>query len=475
MKLIIFGIGRFYERRKERLFESLGSNQIVAFIDNKIEEDTVFESNYMLCNPKKVKILEYDQIILMSYSFYEMKQQLMEYGVGPDKIILWEQYYGEKLQGHMKFFTSNSNKETCKKKILIVTHTLEYGGGSVAAAYASMALQQRGYTIWIATPVIDRQYVNELVDNGCNIAYIPCLPYMGEKEKTFISYFDMVLVNVFPMIKCACDIVKMKPTLWWIHENSNDYDTAYEIGQKKFPDYDNLDSMKKIHISAVSGIARDNFEIYYPKRIDSILPFGIPDEYNEDFSVKEHSNKKYVFAIIGPICERKGQIVLARALELFTDQERDQMECWLIGESNTGLYSDEVKRMTVQFPEIRIMGKMTRQELKQAFTHIDSVICTSLEETMSIAVVEGMMFEKLCITTNKTGIAEFIQNGENGFICEAGNVKALANTIRYILQNSEKLNSVKEKARETYEKYFTLDRFGERLEQELIDTENHYK
>lgn len=470
MKIIIFGTGKYYENRKAKLFQIIGNDRIVAFLDNKTETDVRFEKNHSVCNPARVNELHYDRIILMSSFWGEMKEQLLGYGVEDEKIISWERYYCEKMQGHFRLFTNNEMKTFYKKKVLFITHELAYGGASVAVAYAAMALQNRNYEVWIATPRIDEKYVKELINDGCNVAYVPSIPYMGNSERYFISCFDLIIANVFPMIKCSCDIAKTKPVLWWIHENSDAYDTAYKTSREKYPQYDNIDCMKGIRISAVSNIAKDNFEKFYPNRVNSILPFGIRDEYTDRTGKIQRKKEKMIFAIIGGVCERKGQIILIKALKLLSEEVRRQAEFWFIGEDNTGAYSTMVKEESKEFPEIKFRGKMARETLINSFGAIDCVLCTSLEETMSIAIVEGMMFQKICVTTDKTGIAEYIRNGENGYVCEEGNPKVLADTVKFVLYHKDQLETVKKQARETYLKHFTLDVFGERLEQEMMST-----
>lgn len=97
---------------------------------------------------------------------------------------------------------------------------------------------------------------------------------------------------------------------------------------------------------------------------------------------------------------------------------------------------------------------------------IDVVVCAS-EETLSLTIVEGMMNSKICITTDNTGIAEYIEDGVNGFICKAGNADSLAEKMKYIIDHFNELDEVRKNARKTYEKFFTLDILGENLEREL--------
>ena len=98
-----------------------------------------------------------------------------------------------------------------------------------------------------------------------------------------------------------------------------------------------------------------------------------------------------------------------------------------------------------------------------------------MEETMSIVTTEGMMYGKLCIVSDRTGMADYIKEGENGFICKVGDVVNLYEKIRYIIHNREKLLEIGKRARKTYEEYFTMDRFEENLNRCVLETIKEYE
>lgn len=83
---------------------------------------------------------------------------------------------------------------------------------------------------------------------------------------------------------------------------------------------------------------------------------------------------------------------------------------------------------------------------------------------MSIVIAEGMMNKKICITNDNTGIAEFIEDGKNGFIYKAGNDEDLLEKLRYVISNFDKLDDMRNKARQTYEHSFSMKRFSDDLQ-----------
>jgi len=65
----------------------------------------------------------------------------------------------------------------------------------------------------------------------------------------------------------------------------------------------------------------------------------------------------------------------------------------------------------------------------------------------------------LAVGTNVGGVPEIIQDGENGFLVESKNSKALAKKMDEVLNLDEKeIEKIKKEARKTIEEKFSLER-----------------
>lgn len=56
---------------------------------------------------------------------------------------------------------------------------------------------------------------------------------------------------------------------------------------------------------------------------------------------------------------------------------------------------------------------------------------------------------------------------QNGFIFSSNDASELAEKMSYIIDNNEYLDNIRNESRKTYERYFSMEAFAERLEQEL--------
>ena len=93
-----------------------------------------------------------------------------------------------------------------------------------------------------------------------------------------------------------------------------------------------------------------------------------------------------------------------------------------------------------------------------------------MEDSLPIVATEAMMYGKVCIVSDKTGTADYLEDEKNGLICKAGDPKDLCRKMRWVIKNREKLKTMGSEARKVYEKHFTMDNFGKRLEEALKET-----
>ena len=112
------------------------------------------------------------------------------------------------------------------------------------------------------------------------------------------------------------------------------------------------------------------------------------------------------------------------------------------------------------------------------YSKIDIVVCPSREDPLPIVMTEAMMYRKPCIASDSTGTADYIKDGINGFVCKTEDSEDLCEKMRYFIHHQEKIEIMGKEARKVYEEYFTMDKFADRLcnqMQKTIDMFNEKK
>lgn len=458
MRIVIFGVGKFYQEKKEELLSYTG-DVIVALIDNNRQLQGNYIDGILVYAVEKIKNLNFDIIVLMSVRNLEMKKQLLQLNIGVEKIWTWEKFRGQKLHGSFSFYCGNPEMNMEKGKILIITTELNYNGGTLAAVYAGKELQRRGYGVILAAPGGNNIFIREMQKEGINIMICRALPCLFLEELAFIKQFDVILVNVFQMISCANKISQFKPVIWWVHEPRIFYESAIE----QFAEYTTGDWMNNLQIYAVSKIAQKNFNYYFPNKIKNILNYGIPD-INEYTKRNKKTIKKMIFAVIGSVTAVKGQDIFLEAVKKINNNHKSYSSFWIIGKVVDDLYCKDIKKLAAEEPSVKMLGEMTRKAIQNVYKKIDVLICPSREDMLPMVVTEAMMYGKVCIVSDSTGMADYIVNGKNGFVCKTGDVEDLAKKIEWLFYNKKKIQQIGNNARLVYEKHFTMDCFGNRLE-----------
>ncbi len=463
LRTVIFGLGKFYKYMKPQLASCPGL-EIVAYVDNDKRLWGTCIDGLPVAAPQRIREIQYDTVLIMSTYEEEIYAQLIELGIPESRILPWEVFHTGLLSGTRKVFQGNKNGRGRGEDILIISIGLNYDGGSLAAVYAAMALRDRGYRVTLAASGGNERFIEEIVNEGITVNICPELPYVRDME--WVRQFDVVVINVFQMIQSAVRTRLVRPTLWWIHEP---IDVFHDIRLKQWNRIPAND-LQNIDIYAVSRIAKDNFNRFYPDRVKKILHYGIPDR-NTEKQPKDAGKTRLIFAIIGEVCTRKAQDIFCRAVQKISG---DEAEFWMIGYCGNNAFGDEVRKISAGISSIRMLGLLSREEIYGIFPHIDVVVCASREDSLPIVMTEGMMFGKVCITTDATGTADFIRDGQNGFVVPAGDDQALKEKMEWILYHRDRLADIGRNARKTYEQYFSMDVFGANLEKALLETRSQW-
>ncbi len=463
-KVIVFGLGGKLSHEKRYNSQFYKTINIEAFCDNNSSLwGTEYDGKKVIA-PADLQQYQFDRVVIASNYFREIVCQLTDAGIDRTKIMHWDEYAVRDMHGQVTTYVPHCMAKG--KSVLMITTTLGVNGGTVAVINAAEALTRRGYVVSLCAKQAKGDIVRQITARGVWVILCPSIGFPKEDELRWIEKFDYVMVNVYQMMRCAKYISNYRRVLWWIHECSEKYCDIYPRIQSLFFEYC-VERYENINVCAVSNIARRNFLKYHPGQDVNIMTLGV-DEQAAAGSEKGRRGEKHIFAVIGAILPRKGQADVLRAVEVLNRSGRqEQCEFWIIGKAEDKPYSEELKEKAAHYPNVKLLGEMSEDRMHILYRQIDTVVCFSYEETMSLTVIEGMMHNKTCIATEQTGIAEYMEDYKNGFICMAGDVGELADKCIWIMTHEEECEVIARNARKTYEQYFTLEQLGQRLEKEL--------
>lgn len=460
MKIVIFGTGKIYEDLGKYLYQ----DDVVALLDNDSEKCGMKKQGVTIYKPQDVASMDFDIIVLMSDFAADMREQLVKMGIEEEKIVHYKDYFAAYINEFVWHSQEEKVNNPYQKSLLIITGNLGFHGASIMAFEMAKIAKEDGYRVVIAGSGGEKDFIKGIIKCGIGVCTTEFLERFSEGNFNWADGYDNVIVNTFPMVACALKIAKKKKVLIYLHEDKKVY-AGYRYWENEIKKGINNPNIK---ILAVSNIAKDNFIKYYPTQhtIEILKPF-CREEMQEERKNKTREIMKICMA--GAFTAGKAQDILLDAYEMLEEDVREKCEVIFAGRELQSQYAQMVLARIKDNKGCRFLGALHHKELMKIIEEVDLIVVPSLEETMSLVAIEGMMYGKVCVVSENTGIASYIKQGENGFFFSTGDATALSKKITWCFYHGEQLVYIGESARRTYLSNFTELVFKKKFMQYLLE------
>lgn len=135
---------------------------------------------------------------------------------------------------------------------------------------------------------------------------------------------------------------------------------------------------------------------------------------------------------VGRLCEQKGQLLLIEAAKKLADKAID-FELVLAGD---GEMRQEIEALIARYNlqnRISITGWISSEAVRAHILNSQILVLPSFAEGLPVVIMEAMSLKRPVISTYIAGIPELIKDGENGWLCVAGDVDSLTHTMQQAL------------------------------------------
>lgn len=449
MKILVFGTGTEYNKYKKWFADA----DIAALVDNDTKKQGTEIDNHPVISPRECLAYEADRIYIMSSLYIrEMTNQLYELGVLPEKIY----YLSDLAELGMEYqapVIDSLVPGTAQKKIALLSDNLQLSGAQFALLHAAALLQKNGYPVMMASP-----------ESGKLLHYIrqAQIPYVTDErlrtgkinDLEWLREFDLIIVNTVLNYPLLLERDTRTPVIWWLHETEYFYRMVLSRKIEKI-DAGNL------HLYAVSNLAKQPLQkIRKDFYIDDLL-VCVKEEQTKVICPAE-DKKKLIFAVIGVVCELKGQDIVLGALDLLSAEENEKIEIWLIGRDDADFIKNFGKAI-ISHKNVRKFGELEKSDLEKLYGQIDVIVCASRSENLCMAVLEGAAHEITPLISTAAAICDYFTDRWDGMIFLSGNERDLAEKMRWCIQNTGQLKQMGRRAHEVYKNNFSESVFEQNL------------
>ena len=431
--VVIWGAGKLYHMIKKDLVNT----NIVAITDTNAEMHGKILDGVSIISPEQIEEVAFDYIIIAIHDLQktgEIVKQLINRGVLARKIItrtgladitgVFPKVVQNKEEKELSIWLA----EQRVPKILVVSHDFSYTGIPIASQNMCLALTELGCAVVLASSRISfGSNIKKELGNK-NIAYIEGLPlaYSSVWFGEIVKKFDFIVVSSIIqkdfLEMCMKNAVKC---MLWVHETDEQYyEDAYLLPNDNLHVYGGGNRVIKKFSQVYRDIPIKSLQYYLPET----KPLR-----------KKVERNKVVFCFAATIIKRKAPDLVVKAIEEMPDRYRNKFMCLMIGEVGERLFWDSYAQKINDIDEIEMKGVMEQSELDELIADIDVFLCPSRDDPMPIVVTQAMMHEKFCIISENVGQAEYIVQGENGFVFQNENVEELREYMMWAIDHPEQL------------------------------------
>src|SRR2546423_9978793 len=359
-----------------------------------------------------------------------------------------------------------NNGATSRPRILFVSHETTLSGAPIQLVHLAGWLQERGWNILVATPdsgPISEMLATRGVPTIVEPALLTDLTHAWLRERC--REFDAVVANTiasWPAVRAAD--LEEKPLLWYLHETL----VAVRL-IRAIPEMASALAMADLLVTPTQETAR----IYQglTEAPIEVVPYGIPRPER----ISSEPDAGIRFLTLGSFEPRKGQDILAKAIGKLDPATRARCRFKMAGRVLDEQFYLELQSAVAGFPEVELISALEHSDALRLLNETDALVLPSRDETMPIAILEAMGLGKAVISTDVGGVSEWLRDGMNGLLVEPENAEALASALAGCASNWEFVNELKAAGTRTFERHFTLDRFGSRFRELLMTVESRKK
>ncbi len=162
---------------------------------------------------------------------------------------------------------------------------------------------------------------------------------------------------------------------------------------------------------------------------------------------------------LGTVCDRKGQILFARAIDLLCRRypPAKRVRFLMVGARATDYDRDLADQLALlDRPNLAVVPES--EDAAAYYGAADGFVCSSFEESFPRVILEAMAFSLPIVSSAVHGVPEIVRHDEEALLVPPGDTWALADALQQILEQPAWARQLGQRARRRLEQTFTTER-----------------
>ncbi len=440
-RLVIWGTGNYYKRYINRFRE----HDILAVVDNDTQKQGEMIDGKIIVSPEDVKAIDADYYVILCAKYKPIKEQMILLGIADEAIIT------PTSEGIFKQFRKVYRKGRKERgEVLLLSHAMDMRGAPLMLFELAKIFKNKGILVDVGTSC-DGSLEEEYLKNGISILKFDDYDFCSDEIKSYFCEYKHILINTLALNSLVKLFVENNiKVCWWIHEEWSAY---------KILNVDNGIDVRSdfLRVFCVGDRAKNAFIDFFGESDIEQLQWGI--ELHASREVNRKNSNDVIIAVIGPLTYIKGQDLF---LELRDKDEwmlNNRIKVWFIGDAE-----EKEKQRYTQIEWIEIKGEYNHNQLLELYDELDVVLSTSRNDTMPVSLIEGLMKRKLVISSDGTGVSDYITSGVDGVVYKRNNPLELWSAIEWAVNSKSKWSEMQENGFELYRRRFSVENFEKQIE-----------
>lgn len=198
---------------------------------------------------------------------------------------------------------------------------------------------------------------------------------------------------------------------------------------------------------AVSRLMQSDLIRAFPQHAKDIhhIPNGVDSRFL-DLPIARPGSPRLRLVSIGNLTANKAQLDIIQALVELGDPD---ISLTLVGDGPERTVLEQHIRLHRLERHVTLTGALPVEQIPDILAEHDALVLASHSEGRPNVVVEAMAAGRIVISSNLPGVAELIQEGNNGLLFPPGHPRDMADRIKQVKAMGERASSLAEMARRT--------------------------